>query len=155
MKLEGSYRIAAPRHQVWDALLNPDVLHRVIPGCEKLEPAGDHRYNATFRAGVGQIKGSFSGDIEITGLDAPNAYTLRSRMKAPVGFVEGSGRISLTDAEGAATLLGYSGDVKVGGLLASIAGRLIEAAARKNMDDMFSNLNRELSARAAASEAQS
>lgn len=193
MKLEGSYRIASPRHQVWNALLNPDILRRVIPGCEKLEATGDHRYNATFRAGVGQIKGVFSGEVELANLAPENSYTMRSRLKATVGFVEGTGRISLRDFEAAAqeeaspataegagsplepnalpeaeaiagqhagsegsaeqTLVTYSGDVKIGGLLASIAGRLIEAAARKNMDDMFGNLSRELS-RLASSEAQ-
>jgi len=151
MKLDGSYRIAAARQQVWNTLLNPDVLRRVIPGCEKLDSQGDHRYNATFRAGVGQIKGTFSGEVEISDLDPENAYTLRSRMKAAVGFVEGSGRISLSDSEAGAqeTLLTYTGDVKIGGLLASIAGRLIEAAVKKNMDDMFANLNRELTGSAA------
>lgn len=154
MKLDGSYRIAAPRQQVWEALLNPDILRRVIPGCKKLEPTGHHRYNATFRAGVGHIKGSFSGEVEISDLDPQNGYTLRARMKAPVGFVEGNGRISLVDTETSPeTLINYSGDVKIGGLLASIAGRLIDAAARKNMEDMFANLNRELSR--AASQAQS
>ncbi|HKD91462.1 MAG TPA: carbon monoxide dehydrogenase subunit G [Terriglobales bacterium] len=151
MKLDGSYRIAAARQQVWNTLLNPDVLRRVIPGCEKLDSLGNHRYNATFRAGVGQIKGTFSGEVEISDLDPENAYTLRSRMKAAVGFVEGSGRISLSDSEASAqeTLLTYSGDVKIGGLLASIAARLIEAAVKKNMDDMFANLNRELTGSAA------
>jgi carbon monoxide dehydrogenase subunit G len=146
MKLEGSYRIAAPRLRLWEALLNPDVLRRVIPGCEKLDSTGDHRYSATFRAGIGQIKGTFSGDVEITDVDPQNGYTLRTRMKAAVGFVEGSGRISLSDSEGGAqeTLLAYSGDVKIGGLLASIAGRLIEATAKKNMDEMFANLNHEV-----------
>ena len=152
MKLDGSYRIAAARQRVWDTLLNPEVLRRVIPGCEKLDSVGDHRYNATFRAGVGQIKGTFSGEVEIRDLDPGNAYTLRSRMRAAVGFVEGSGRISLSDSEAGAqeTLLTYSGEVKIGGLLASIAGRLIEAAVKKNMDDMFANLNRELTGSAAS-----
>src|SRR5437764_14544136 len=152
MKLEGSYRIAAPRARVWEALLNPDILRRVIPGCEKLEPTGDHRYSATFRSGVGQIKGTFSGEVEISDPDPQTAYTLRSRMKAAVGFVEGTGRISLADAD-SDTLIQYSGEVKIGGLLASIAGRLIEAATKKNMDDMFANLNREVSG--AASQAHS
>jgi len=146
MKLEGSYRIAAPRQRVWEALLNPEVLRRVIPGCEKLDAIRDHHYNATFRAGVGQIRGTFSGDFEISDLDSQTAYTLRSRMKAAVGFVDGGGRISLSASEtdSQETLIAYSGDVKIGGLLASIAGRLIEAAAKKNLDDMFANLNREL-----------
>lgn len=153
MKLEGTYRVSAPRQQVWDALLNPDILRRTIPGCEKLEAAGENRYNATFRAGVGNIRGSFTGEIEISDLEPPSAYTLRSRMKAAPGFVEGSGRISLVDSPDSPneTLINYAGEVKIGGLLASIAGRLIEGAARKNMDDMFANLDREIARSAAQS----
>ncbi|HZU23797.1 MAG TPA: carbon monoxide dehydrogenase subunit G [Terriglobales bacterium] len=152
MKLEGSYRIAAPCAEVWEALLNPEILRRIIPGCEKLEPTGEHRYAATFRAGAGQIKGNFTGEVAISDLDAPNGYTLRSRMKSAVGFVEGQGRIALAaaDAGDAETTINYSGEVKIGGLLASIAGRLVEAAAKKNMEDMFSNLNRVLSTSAAS-----
>jgi carbon monoxide dehydrogenase subunit G len=180
MKLTGSYRIPAAREAVWQALLDPNMMKRILPGCEKLEPVGEHRYYATFKAGVGHIKGLFSGEISLTDLDPPNSYTLRSRMKASTGFVEGNGRIELKDGaqeffpvaaqaataspmpglsepevappqtlaseelSGPATLITYNGDAKVGGLLASIAGRLIESAARKNMDEMFSNLKREL-----------
>src|SRR5437868_13949120 len=98
MKLTGSYRIRAPREQVWQALLSPDGMKRILPGCEKLDPAGENRYNATFRAGVGHIKGTFSGQVSLTELDPPNGYTLRSSMKASTGFVEGSGRVELRDA---------------------------------------------------------
>jgi carbon monoxide dehydrogenase subunit G len=150
VKLEGTYRIPAPRAEVWNALLDPAILRRSIPGCEKLELAGQNKYDATFRAGVGAIKGTFSGDVEISDVDPQNAYTLRSRVKAPVGFVEGSGRIQLSELNPGETVISYSGDAKIGGMLASIAGRLIEAAARKNMDDMFANLAREVQRRAAA-----
>src|SRR5438067_7111000 len=133
MKLEGTYRIPAARAEVWNALLDPAILRRSIPGCEKLDPAGQNKYNATFRAGVGAIKGTFSGDVEISDLDPQNAYTLRSRVKSPVGFVEGSGRIQLAESVPGSpeTVISYSGDAKIGGMLASIAGRLIEAAAKK------------------------
>ena len=185
MKLAGSYRIRASREKVWQALLDPDVLKRILPGCQSLEPAAakanDHRYNATFRAGVGHIKGTFAGQVALSDLDPPNSYTLRSSMKASTGFVEGNGRVELKDAPqfvapieaagvadplagasppatepvpppaiaseelgGPETLITYTGDAKVGGLLASIAGRLIESAAKKNMDEMFANLQREL-----------
>jgi uncharacterized protein len=154
MKLEGTYRIPAARAEVWNALLDPTILRRSIPGCEKLEPAGQNKYNATFRAGVGAIKGTFSGEVEISDLDPQNAYTLRSRVKAPVGFVEGSGRIQLSDPNPGETVISYSGDAKIGGMLASIAGRLIEAAAKKNMDDMFANLAREIQRRASPQAAQ-
>ena len=143
MKLEGSFTIAAPRAKVWHALLDPGVLQRSIPGCEKLTPAGDNRYTAVLKAGVGAIKGTFNSEVTISNLQPEKSYTLSSRAKAPVGFVEGSGRVELKE-DGESTVVHFSGEAKVGGMLASVAGRLIEAAAQKNIRDMFANLAREI-----------
>lgn len=144
MTLEGSFTIAAPRAKVWRALLDPGVLERSIPGCEKLTPTGDNRYTAVLKAGVGAIKGTFNSEVTISNLEPENSYTLSSRAKAPVGFVEGSGRVELHDEGSGNTRIHFSGEAKVGGMLASVAGRLIEAAAQKNIRDMFANLAREV-----------
>jgi len=144
VKIEGSEKLPAPRSAVWRALMDPAVLKRCIPGCEKLEPAGDNHYNAVFKAGIGGIKGTFTGNVSISDIVPEKEYTLSSRAKAGVGFVEGRGRLQLQDAgEGTQTVVQYSGDVKLGGMLASVAGRLFDAAARKNISDMFQNLARE------------
>jgi uncharacterized protein len=147
MKLEGTYTIAAPRDVVWRALLDPGVLQRSIPGCEKLIPTGENQYTAVLKAGVGAIKGTFNSEITITDVDPGKGYTLSARAKAPVGFVEGSGKAVLEGGDGAnATTVKFSGEAKVGGMLASVGGRLIEAASQKNIRDMFNNLAREVEA---------
>lgn len=141
MKLEGSYSIAAPPDRVWKALLDPAVLQQVIPGCEKLTAKGENRYSAVVKAGVGHIKGTFNNDVAISDIDPGRAYTLTSHAQAPMGFVDGKGRVELV-ADGANTTINFSGDLKAGGALAAIAGRLFEAAAQKNINDMFANLAR-------------
>ncbi len=55
MKIEGSYTINASRELVWRALLDPGVLAKTIPGCEKLTATGENRYTAVVKAGVGAI----------------------------------------------------------------------------------------------------
>jgi uncharacterized protein len=141
MKIEGSYTINAPRETVWHALLDPAVLAKTIPGCESLTPAGDNRYTAVIKAGVGAIKGKFTTEMTIGDIDPQQGYTLTSRAKAPVGFVEGNGRVRLEGGnDGQPTTIAFSGEAKMGGALASVAGRLFEAAAKKNTDEMFQNL---------------
>jgi uncharacterized protein len=141
MKIEGSYTINAPRETVWHALLDPAVLAKTIPGCESLTPAGDNRYTAVIKAGVGAIKGKFTTEMAISDIDPQQGYTLTSRAKAPVGFVEGNGRVRLEGGnDGQPTTIAFSGEAKMGGALASVAGRLFEAAAKKNTDEMFQNL---------------
>jgi len=143
MKIEGSYTIPAAADRVWQALLDPAVLQRVIPGCEKLTATAPNQYAAVVKAGVGHIKGTFNNTVTISDIDPGRGYTLSTNAKAPMGFVDGKGRIELEPA-GQATTIKFRGDIKAGGMLASIAGRLFEAAAQKNINDMFQNLAREL-----------
>src|SRR5258706_5606865 len=143
MILSGPCTISAPREKVWQALLDPAILQRSIPGCETLTPTGENRYSAVVKAGVASIKGRFTAEVALNDLKPPESYTLSSRAKAPIGFVEGAGHVELKE-DGAATTVTFAGDAKVGGMLASVAGRLIEAAAQKNIRDLFANLEREI-----------
>ena len=149
MKIEGTYKIAAPQALVWRKLMDPGVLQRSMPGCEKLEPTGEQQYRATLKVGVGSVKGTFTSEVALSDIDNDHGYTLSTRAKAPVGFVEGSGRVQLVE-NGGETVIHFIGEVKVGGALASVGGRLIEAAARKNINDTFANLARECGAAAGA-----
>ncbi|MGH9580174.1 MAG: SRPBCC family protein [Terriglobales bacterium] len=144
MKLEGVQKVAAPRAAVWRALMDPGVLERSIPGCEKLEAVGENRFRATLKAGLGSIQGKFTGEVTLSDIVPGEAYTLATRAKSTVGFVEGKGRVVLEDA-GKDTLVKFSGEVKTGGMLAAVGSRLIEAAAQKHLGEMFANLARESS----------
>ena len=143
MKLEGAQRVAAPRAAVWRALMDPAVLRRILPGCEKFEAVGPHHYTAEFKAGIGAFKSSFQGEVTLSNLKPEKSYTLTSKAKGSGAFVEGAAQVELEDA-GKGTNVKYSAEVKVGGALAALGGRLMEAAAHKNIGDTFASLAREM-----------
>ena len=143
MKLEGAQKVPAPRAAVWRALMDPAVLQRILPGCEKLEAAGEHRYTAEFKAGVGSFKSSFRGEVALSNLKPEKSYTLSSKAKGSGAFVEGTAQVELEDA-GKESNVKYAAEVKVGGALAALGGRLMEAAAHKNIADTFASLAREM-----------
>ncbi len=144
MKLEATHKITAAPEAVWRKLMDPAVLRRAMPGCQSLEEVGQHRFRAVLKAGVGPIKGTFNGDVTLSEIVPEKSYTVTSRATSSVGFVEGVGRVQL-EHFGGETIVRFSGEAKVGGTLASVGSRLIEAAAQKNMRDTFNNLARELS----------
>jgi carbon monoxide dehydrogenase subunit G len=150
MKLEGTYTIAAPLDAVWRNLMDPAVLQRAMPGCQKLEEKAPNQYRAVLKAGVGPVKGTFHGDVAISEIVPEKSYTLTSRANSTVGFVEGIGRVELEGNGDGTTIVRFSGEAKVGGMLASVGGRLVEAAGQKNIRDTFANLARELNAAAAS-----
>ncbi len=142
MKIEGTHRIAAPLAAVWRKLMDPAVLQCAMPGCQKLEADGENRYRTVLKAVVGPIKATFNGVVSLSDIVPEGGYTLTSHAKSAAGFVESTGKIVL-EAAGDETLIHFSGDVKIGGMLASVGSRLVEAAARKNIQETFANLARE------------
>jgi carbon monoxide dehydrogenase subunit G len=148
MKLEGTYTIPARLDAVWRNLMDPAMLQRAMPGCQSLEQKAPNEYRAVLKAGVGPVKGTFHGDVTIGDIVPEKSYTITSHAKSTAGFVEGVGRVELERNGDASTVVRFSGEAKVGGMLASVGGRLVEAAAQKNIRDTFANLARELNAAA-------
>ena len=136
MKLTGAYTINAPREKVFSAITDPAVLQRCIEGCEKMVKTAENTYDAHLKLGVAGIKGSYIGKVELKDVRPPESYTLLMEGKGAPGFVKGTARISLLPQD-QKTELRYEADAQVGGMIAAIGSRLIEAIAKKMADDFF------------------
>ncbi len=137
MQMSGEYRIEAPREAVWAALNDPEVLKQAIPGCEEIEKVSDTVLTAKVKVKVGPISAKFSGAVTLSDLDPPKGYTISGEGKGgPAGFAKGGARVRLEE-DGAATILHYDVEAQVGGKLAQIGSRLIDATAKKLANDFF------------------
>ncbi|MBP2231570.1 carbon monoxide dehydrogenase subunit G [Azospirillum agricola] len=142
MDMSGNHRIEAPRERVWAALNDPEVLRQCIPGCEEVVRLSDTELTAKVVAKVGPVSAKFSGKVTLSDLDPPNGYTITGEGSGgAAGFGKGGATVALTDEEGA-TRLSYTARAQVGGKLAQIGSRLVDAAARKMADDFFSRFTR-------------
>ncbi|MBI4465688.1 MAG: carbon monoxide dehydrogenase subunit G [Acidobacteria bacterium] len=151
MRLSGSFELPASRSRVWQSLLDPKTLQRCLPGCERMEPLGDDRYRTVLTVKVAGIQSAYQAEIELQDQRPREHFQLRVFGKGPGGFVNGSGSIELTEktdqTEGTEkTELRYSGDLQVGGLLASVGSRLLDSAAKKVLREFLEKLAQEVSA---------
>jgi carbon monoxide dehydrogenase subunit G len=138
MEMSGEYVIAAPRQVVWDALNDPEVLKACIPGCDSLEKTSDTEMTAAVTAKVGPVKAKFNGAVTLSEIDPPNGYRISGEGKGgAAGFAKGGAQVTLSDADGGGTLLQYTVDATVGGKLAQIGSRLIDATAKKMSGEFF------------------
>ncbi len=142
MKIEGTQKIAVARERVFAALTDPTILQRCIPGCEQMEKTGENQYSAKLTAGVGPIKGVFSATISLADITAPSHYKLVMEGKGQPGFVKGTGELNLAD-DGEGTSIHYTGEVNVGGLLASVGQRMIQGAGNMMAGRFFTALEQE------------
>ncbi|CAO3452104.1 carbon monoxide dehydrogenase G protein [Azospirillum argentinense] len=138
MDMSGSQRITAPRDKVWAALNDPDILRQCIPGCEEVQKTSDTEFTAKVVAKVGPVSAKFSGKVTLSDIDPPNGYTITGEGSGgAAGFGKGGAKVSLEPDGEAATVLSYTAHATVGGKLAQIGSRLVDATARKMADDFF------------------
>jgi carbon monoxide dehydrogenase subunit G len=139
MDMTGERRIPAPRQKVWLALNDPAVLKASIPGCESLEKTSDTDLKATAAVKIGPIAARFTGKVQLLDLDPPNSYRIEGEGQGGVaGFAKGGAAVRLVD-EGDDTLLTYDVKAQVGGKIAQLGARLIDATAKQMADLFFNN----------------
>ena len=136
MDMTGERRIAAPRQKVWDALNDPATLQACIPGCESLQKTGENALKATAAVKIGPIAARFTGNVLLSELEPPTSYRISGEGQGGVaGFAKGGANVRLAD-DGPGTLLSYDVKAQVGGKIAQLGARLIDATS-KQMADMF------------------
>ena len=150
MDMKGERRIPAPRQTVWDALNDPAVLKASIPGCESLDKTSDTDMKATAAVKIGPISARFAGKVQLADLDPPNGYTINGEGQGGVaGFAKGGATVALAD-DGDGTLLSYDVKAQVGGKIAQLGARLIDATAKQMADQFFDRFSAQVTAMAAA-----
>jgi len=142
MDMTGEQLIPAPRAKVWAALNDPEILRQCITGCDVLEKTSDTTFEAAVVVKLGPVKAKFKGKVALSDIDPPNGYTISGEAQGGVaaGFGKGGAEVKLADAEGG-TRLSYSVSAQVGGKLAQIGARLIDATANKMAEEFFSKFN--------------
>jgi len=143
MRIEGSVIVAAPRQAVWDALQDPAVLARTLPGCDAFEEVGPDAYRATITAGIASIKGTYLGDVALSDRVAPEQYRLHASGSGAPGTVSADALVTLEEVEGG-TKVGYSADAVVGGMIGGVGQRMIAGVAKRMAGQFFAAVERDI-----------
>ncbi len=152
MNLEGTYTFDAPRDVVWNSLLDPDILAKVLPGCEKLEQIGENEYSGMIKIRVGPVQGKFQGKVLLADIKEPNSYSMTIDGKGAPGFMKGDGQVTL-ETQGDSTIMHYTGKAQIGGRIASVGQRLLDSSAKALTRQSLDGLNRQIMARLQAERA--
>jgi carbon monoxide dehydrogenase subunit G len=133
---------------VWDALNDPAILVRTIPGCERLEATGPDAYSMVVTAGVASIKGTYSGRVALSDQQVPNSFLMTASGAGGPGTVSTEVRVRLADSGDGSTKLTYDADAVVGGVVAGVGQRMLTAVAKKMAGEFFGAVDDVLTGRA-------
>lgn len=146
MEMTGEQLIPASQQDTWNALNDPEVLKACVPGCESIAPLAPNEYAVLMAARVGPVSAKFKGRLVLSDIQPPQAYAIAfDGQGGAAGFGKGSARVRLAP-EGEVTRLAYEVKASVGGKLAQIGSRLVDAAAKKIADDFFKNFTQHMAA---------
>lgn len=148
MKVTGSAILNAPRERVWEAINDPAVLVRTIPGCQQLEQVGPDSYRATVNAGVASIKGVYSGEVTLTDQVEPSSFVLHASGAGAPGTISADVQVGLAEQDGGSTRLDYDADAVVGGMIGGVGQRMLTGAAKRTADQFFAAIDDVLTGRA-------
>ncbi|WP_404384496.1 carbon monoxide dehydrogenase subunit G [Knoellia locipacati] len=144
MKISGTATMAASPEQVWTAVHDPVVLARCIPGCQSLRELAPGRYAMTVMAGVAAIKGSYDGEVAITDVTEPTAFTMKADGAGAPGTIATTVDVSLAPGDDGGTAISYEADAIVGGPIGGVGQRMLAGVARKMAGQMFTALDRDI-----------
>ena len=141
MEMKGEQLVPASQADTWAALNDPEILKACVPGCESIERVTDSEYAVLMTARVGPVAAKFKGKLTLSDLKPPQSYSIAFEGQGGVaGFGKGGAQVQLApEADG--TRLTYQVRASVGGKLAQIGSRLVDAAARKLANDFFTAFN--------------
>jgi uncharacterized protein len=141
MEFQGLYKIPAAPDAVWQALHDPAVLHASIPGCEEVNKLSDDTFRARTTLKIGPLKARFDGKVTLIEHAPPpgarHACTLKGEGQGgAAGFARGEAEVHLAE-DGDGTTLSYRAQATVGGRLAQMGQRLLDATAKSMADEFF------------------
>jgi len=147
MKIEGEYVFDGKQEDVWVLVRDPEVLASCLPGAQSLQQVGENEYDGEMRVRIGPISGAFAGKIFVTNEVPPVSCTLTVEGTGKIGFLKGTGDIDMADQGEGKTLMKYTGEVQIGGKVASVGQRLFDTVSKGMIKQGLDKLNEILQTR--------
>jgi carbon monoxide dehydrogenase subunit G len=144
MRITGEATLQAPVASVWDAILDPDVLVRTIPGCERLESQGEHAYAMTVTAGVAAIRGTYDGTWQLRDLRPHESLVMKAQGAGAPGTISAEVAVRFDDNGDGTTTLQYDADAVVGGPIAGVGQRMLSSVSRRTAAEFFGSVEKVL-----------
>ncbi|MEJ6003999.1 carbon monoxide dehydrogenase subunit G [Paucibacter sp. AS339] len=146
MKIENQRELPCSQAQAWAALNDDAVLQACIPGCESLQRSAEDQLQLVVMAAVGPVRARFKATLQMQDVVAPQSYAVQFEGQGGVaGFGKGRAAVSLEALSAQSCRLSYSADVQIGGKLAQIGSRVVDAAAQKIIGEFFQRFETQLS----------
>lgn len=143
MKLNGTYKFKANSTRVFNAILDPAVLQKSIPGCESITQLDAARLQINITTSLPGLKGPYAVVVNLVQQQAPNLIVLGVKRQGRGGSVDATANLNIVDeADGA--LLTYDANAELSGGIAIADNPIGKPIVSRTLNTVFENLNKTL-----------
>ena len=144
MKLQfsGSPEVRAPKHIVWQRLVDPRFVAGSAPGIESVEVIDSTRFRVISGFGPRAMKARITLDGELFDLVPGTSAKMRLRGNGPGSHVEVLSTIAVRDAGPGQVRLDWTATSELSGTVANLGAKLLEGVARKMTEQFWDDFAR-------------
>jgi uncharacterized protein len=147
LKIQGEYIFNGPREVSYAVVHDPNMLLLAIPGESTMTEVSNNVYEGTIKMKIGTVNGQFAGTYTVSEDVPPESFTMVVKGKGAAGFAEGTGKVQFIQMDDGKTLFKYSGELNIGGKLASVGQRLIDSVSKGMLKSGLEKLDKEVEKR--------
>src|SRR6185295_9283430 len=129
---------------VWAFVTDPEKVGRCFPDVVDVTVQDPTHLESVVKVGVGPVRGKFKVKVEL--VPDPSRHHIDMKMSGG-GFgssVDLTAAADVVDGGDRATLLNWTGQAEARGPIAAVGGRVLDAQARKVIEQAFANIRQRL-----------
>ena len=141
MHFEGSFEAPVEKGKLYSFVTDPKRLVTVIPDVRESRITGDDRFSVRANAGVGPLKGLLDMDFTLADKKPGRSVKVIGKGRGMQSTIDLTLSLELGDRPGGCEGR-WVAEVGVGGMLASVGGRLISGVAEKYVNRITEDLRK-------------
>lgn len=145
MKFSGEQVFNESRQQLWNHLMDPEVLAKITPGgTSELETLGEDRYKTITNIKLGPVKGSFKGKLSLINKNEPESFDIEMEQLSKIGNAAADMKLTLKEVSEEQTKLSFVADARLSGVIARMGQRVMSGVAQKITRDIFGSIEKHI-----------
>ena len=146
LQYSGEEEIPASLDKVWAFVIDPEKVGRCFPEVVDVTVQDARHLVAVVRVGVGPVRGNFKIKVELLPADSERHIDMKMSGGGFGSAVDLTAAADLVDAGDGTTILKWGGQAEARGPIAAVGGRVLDAQAKKVIEQAFSNVRQQLTA---------
>ena len=143
LNFSGKETIDVAPQTLWNAVIDPEILKKVVPGCREMRAVGEAKYIMALDLRVAAVGVSFEGKITLSNMHPPALCQIAVSGDGTLGTGTGTASVMIADEGDGKSTISYKADGDVGGLVAGVGQRVLVGVAKHLTRQFFTSLKKQ------------